>query len=40
MENDFKDFYDTLKDNLDSYEEEYDSFIDYGPDLYKLLCSC
>ena len=40
MENNFKDFYDTLKDNLDSYEEEYDSFIDYGPELYKLLCSC
>ena len=40
MENNFKDFYDTLIDNLNSYEEEYDSFIDYGPELYKLLCSC
>ena len=40
MENNFKDFYDTLKDNLNGYEEEYDSFIDYGPELYKLLCSC
>ena len=40
MTNDFKDFYDTLIDNLNGYEEEYDSFIDYGPDLYKLLCSC
>lgn len=40
MENNFKDFYDTLIDNLNGYEEEYDSFIDYGPELYKLLCSC
>ena len=40
MENNFKDFYDTLIDNLKGYEEEYDSFIDYGPELYKLLCSC
>ena len=40
MENNFRDFYDTLIENLNSYEEEYDSFIDYGPELYKLLCSC
>lgn len=40
MGNNFKDFYDALVENLNSYEEEYDSFIDYGPDLYKLLCSC
>jgi uncharacterized membrane protein YkvA (DUF1232 family) len=33
----FKDFYDILRENLNSYEEEYDKFIDYGPDLYKLL---
>jgi uncharacterized membrane protein YkvA (DUF1232 family) len=33
----FKDFYDILRENLNSYEEEYDKFIDFGPDLYKLL---
>lgn len=37
MENKFKDFYDVLSDNLESYEGEYASFIDYGPDLFKLL---
>lgn len=35
----FKAFYDTLIENLDSYDGEYASFIDYGPDLYKLLCA-
>lgn len=33
----FKDFYDVIRENLDSYEGYYDSFIDYGPDLFKLL---
>lgn len=33
----FKDFYDVLRENLNFYEEEYDEFIDYGPDLFKLL---
>ena len=37
MENQFKDFYDVLKDNLDSYRGEYERFVDYGPDLFKLL---
>ena len=38
MEAIFKDFYDTLIENLESYTGEYESFIDYGPDLFKLLC--
>ena len=37
MENKFKDFYDLLRENLDSYRGEYERFIDYGPDLFKLL---
>lgn len=37
MENDFKDFYDVLSENLDSYQGEYASFIDHGPLLFKLL---
>ena len=35
----FKAFYDTLIENLDSYDGEYASFIDCGPNLYKLLCA-
>ena len=38
MEATFKDFYDTLIENLETYAGEYESFIDYGPDLFKLLC--
>ena len=38
MEDNFKDFYDTLIENLDSYNGEYASFIDCGPNLFKLLC--
>ena len=38
MEEKFKDFYDTLIENLDSYNGEYASFIDCGPNLFKLLC--
>ncbi|MBE6506289.1 MAG: DUF1232 domain-containing protein [Methanobrevibacter millerae] len=34
----FKDFYDTLVDNLESYNGEYAAFIDCGPNLFKLLC--
>lgn len=37
MENKFKDFYDVLSENLDSYNGEYASFIDHGPKLFKLL---
>lgn len=37
MDVDFKDYYDTLKENLRKYTGEYDKFIDYGPDLFKLL---
>jgi uncharacterized membrane protein YkvA (DUF1232 family) len=33
----FKGFYDALKENLASFRGEYESFINYGPDLYKLL---
>ena len=39
MEDRFNDFYDTLLDNLDSYSGEYASFIDCGPNLFKLLCN-
>ena len=38
MEENFKDFYDTLVENLESYNGEYASFIDCGPNLFKLLC--
>ena len=38
MEADFKDFYDTLIDNLETYSGEYESFIDCGPTLFKILC--
>jgi uncharacterized membrane protein YkvA (DUF1232 family) len=38
MEATFKDFYDTLIENLETYTGEYESFIDYGPKLFKLLC--
>lgn len=38
MEATFKDFYDTLIENLEIYSGEYESFIDYGPDLFKTLC--
>lgn len=34
----FKDFYDTLIENLDSFEGDYASFIDCGPNLFNLLC--
>jgi len=37
MENQFKDFYDVLRENLDNYRGNYERFIDYGPDLYKLM---
>lgn len=37
MENKFKDFYDVLSENLESYHGEYSSFIDHGPLLFKLL---
>lgn len=38
MEEKFKDFYDTLVENLDAYNGEYASFIDCGPNLFKLMC--
>lgn len=34
----FKDFYDTLIENLNSFDGEYAGFIDYGPNLFNLLC--
>lgn len=37
MENKFKDYFDVLSDNLSSYDGDYASFIDHGPNLYKLL---
>lgn len=35
--NEFKDFYDVLRENLDSYRGEYERFVDYSPELCKLL---
>ncbi len=34
----FKDFYDTLIENLNSFEGDYASFINSGPNLFNLLC--
>ena len=34
----FKDFYDTLIENLEGYEGEYAYFINCGPNLFSLLC--
>ena len=39
MEASFKYFYDTLIENLETYTGEYESFIDYGPVLFKTLCN-
>lgn len=33
----FKDFYDVIRENLEKFEGDYDDYIDYGPDLFKLL---
>ena len=38
MASEFKDFYQTLRENLETYNGEYASFIDCGPNLFKLLC--
>lgn len=37
MEREFKDFHDTLEENLKSYTGQYDSFIDHSPELFLLL---
>ena len=34
----FKDFYDTLIENIEGYEGEYAYFINCGPNLFNLLC--
>ena len=34
----FKDFYDTLIENLEGYDGEYAKFINCGPNLFNLLC--
>ena len=33
----FKDFYDVIRENLADYDGDYEDFINYGPDLFKLL---
>ena len=38
MTSGFKDFYVTLLENLENFDGEYASFIDCGPNLFKLLC--
>ncbi|MDR3062544.1 MAG: DUF1232 domain-containing protein [Methanobrevibacter sp.] len=35
----FKDFIDSLEDNLASYDGEHDDFINYCPKLFNLLCN-
>ena len=35
---DFKDFSDTLRENLYNSKGNYASFINYSPDLFSLLC--
>lgn len=37
MDTEFKEFYDVLRENLDSYEGDYEDFVNYGPELFKLL---
>lgn len=37
MENKFKEFYEILKENIESYEGDYEKFVDHGPELFKLL---
>lgn len=37
MFTDFKDFYDILRDTLENHTDPYPKFINYGPDLFKLL---
>lgn len=37
MASKFKDFYCTLIENLENYDGDYASFIDCGPNLFKLL---
>ena len=39
MEDEFKDFYDTLIENLEGYDGEYAYFINCGPNLFNLLCN-
>ncbi|MCI6775401.1 YkvA family protein [Methanobrevibacter boviskoreani] len=34
----FKNFSNTLIENLNSFDDGYASFIDYAPDLFSLLC--
>lgn len=36
--NEFKDFYSTLIENLNSYDNEYPAYINCGPNLFNLLC--
>lgn len=37
METNFKDYHDVLKENLDSYDGDYEKIVDYSPKLFKLL---
>jgi len=37
MKTQFKEFYDVIRENLDSFDGDYEKFIDYGPELFKLL---
>ncbi len=37
MKSKFKNFSDVMRENICSYEGKYDGFIDYCPDLFKLL---
>ena len=37
MDGNFQNYYDVLRENLDSYRGKYERFIDYGPEMFKLL---
>lgn len=33
----YEEYYDVIKQNLESSKKEYDDFIKYGPDIFRLL---
>lgn len=37
MNMEFTDFYDILRENLNSYRGDYERIVDYAPDLFRLL---
>ena len=37
METEFKDYYDYLKEYLDSHNGDYEEIVNYGPEIFKLI---